>query len=91
VTGEARLDATSFEGKVVGGVVEWAAEAGVARRVVIVGQATSEGRDELSVLGDVQLFTLTDRVWQSGDALARAALLVEEAAIEAGRRALEER
>jgi glycerate 2-kinase len=91
VTGEGRLDATSFEGKVVGGVVEWAAEAGVARRVVIVGQATSEGRDELSVLGDVQLFTLTDRVWQSGDAFARAALLVEEAAIEAGRRALEER
>ena len=91
VTGEGRLDATSFEGKVVGGVVEWAAEAGVAGRVVIVGQATSEGRDELSVLGDVQLFTLTDRVWQSGDAFARAALLVEEAAIEAGRRALEER
>jgi glycerate kinase len=90
VTGEGRLDATSFEGKVVGGVVEWAAEAGVARRVVIVGQATPEGRDELSVLGDVQLFTLTDRVWQAGDAFARAALLVEEAAIDAGRRALEE-
>jgi len=91
VTGEGRLDATSFEGKVVGGVIEWAAEAGVGRRVVIVGQATPEGRDELSVLGDVQLFTLTDRVWQAGDAFARAALLVEEAAIEAGRRALGER
>jgi glycerate kinase len=91
VTGEGRLDATSFEGKVVGGVVEWAAEAGVAERVVIVGQATSEGREELSVLGDVQLFALTDRVWQTGDAFARAVLLVEEAAIEAGRRVLGER
>jgi len=91
VTGEGRLDATSFEGKVVGGVVEWAAEAGVGKRVVIVGQATPDGRDELSVLGDVELFTLTDRVWQAGDAFARAALLVEEAAIEAGRHALAER
>ena len=88
VTGEGRLDATSFEGKVVGGVIEWAAEAGVAKRVVIVGQATPEGREELSVVGDAELFTLTDRVWQAGDAFARAALLVEEAAIEAGRHAL---
>ena len=58
---------------------------GVAHRVVIAGQATDEGRDELSVLGDVQLLTLTDRVWQAGEAFARAALLVEEAAVEAGR------
>ncbi|HYV59166.1 MAG TPA: glycerate kinase [Acidimicrobiia bacterium] len=87
VTGEGKLDASSFEGKVVGGVLEWAADEGVATRVVIVGQATQEGRDELSVLGDVQLLTLTERVWQTGDAFARAALLVEEAAIEAARRA----
>jgi glycerate 2-kinase len=85
VTGEGKLDATSFAGKVVGGVLEWAAEEGVEKRVVIVGQTTAEGRDELSVLGDVQLLTLTDRVWQSGEAFARAAVLVEEAAIEAGR------
>ncbi|HEY4398106.1 MAG TPA: glycerate kinase [Acidimicrobiia bacterium] len=87
VTGEGKLDASSFEGKVVGGVLEWAADEGVAKRVVIAGQATPEGRDELSVLGDVQLLTLVDRTWQAGDAFARAALLVEEAAIEAGRRA----
>jgi glycerate kinase len=85
VTGEGKLDATSFEGKVVGGVLEWAAEEGVDNRVVIVGQATAEGREELSVLGDVQLLTLTDRVWQAGETFARAATLVEEAAIEAGR------
>ena len=91
VTGEGKLDPTSFEGKVVGGVLEWAADEGVADRVVIVGQATREGRDELSVLGDVRLLTLTDRAWSSGDAFARAALLVEEAAIEAGRRVREAR
>jgi glycerate kinase len=91
VTGEGKLDATSFEGKVVGGVLEWAADEGVAQRVVIVGQATHEGRDELSVLGDVQLLTLTERAWTSGDAFARAALLVEEAAIEAARKARDAR
>jgi glycerate 2-kinase len=88
VTGEGRLDRTSFEGKVVGGVLEWAAEEGTARRAVIVGQATPEGREELSVLGDVHLLTLTDRAWQAGEAFARAALLVEEAALEAGRAAM---
>jgi glycerate kinase len=91
VTGEGKLDASSFEGKVVGGVLDWAADEGDAVRVVIAGQATQAGRDELSVLGDVQLLTLTERAWHSGDAFARAALLVEEAAIEAGRRAREAR
>jgi hypothetical protein len=70
-------------------VLEWAADEGVDNRVVIVGQATPEGRDELSVLGDVQLLTLTERAYQAGEAFARAALFVEEAALEAGRRALE--
>jgi glycerate 2-kinase len=88
VTGEGRLDRTSFEGKVVGGVLEWAAEEGVAARAVIAGQATPEGREELSVLGDIQLLTLTDRAYQAGEAFSRAALLVEEAALEAGRRAI---
>jgi hypothetical protein len=30
------------------------------------------------------VLTLTDRVWHAGDAYERAALLVEEAALEAG-------
>src|SRR6266536_1037396 len=89
VTGEGRLDRTSFEGKVVGGVLEWAAEEGSAMRAVIVGQETPEGREELSVLGDVQLLTLTERVYQAGEAFSRAALLVEEAALEAGRAAMD--
>lgn len=87
VTGEGRLDRTSFEGKVVGGVLEWAAEEGTATRAVIVGQATPEGREELSVLGDVQLLTLTERAYQASEAISRAALLVEEAALEVGRSA----
>jgi hypothetical protein len=40
------------------------------------------------VRGDVELLTLTERVFQSGEAFSRAAMLVEEAAVEAGRHAL---
>lgn len=87
VTGEGKLDATSFDGKVVGGVLEWAAEENVDHRAVIVGQATDEGREELSVLGAIDLYVLTDRVWQSGEAYSRAVTLVEESAIEAARKA----
>jgi glycerate kinase len=82
VTGEGRLDATSFAGKTVGGVLEWAAELGVPHRGVIAGQITDEAREEASVLGDIQLLSLTDRVWQAGETFARTALLVEEAAVE---------
>ena len=71
VTGEGKLDITSFEGKVVGGVLEWAADAGVAHRAVIVGQATDAAREEAGVLGDVQVLALTDRVW-SGRRSVRA-------------------
>jgi glycerate kinase len=85
VTGEGRLDVTSFAGKVVGGVLEWAAELGVPHRAVIAGQATAEAREELSVRGPAQLLVLTERVWQAGEAFDRAATLVEESAIEAGR------
>jgi glycerate 2-kinase len=89
VTGEGKLDATSFEGKVVGGVLEWAAEEGIEHRAVIVGQAAADAREELSVIGHVGLYVLTDRVWQAGEAYARAATLVEEAAIEAARAAFD--
>ena len=66
VTGEGKLDATSFAGKVVGGVLELAADADVGRRGVIAGQVTDEAREEASVLGDVTVLALTDRVWQRG-------------------------
>jgi glycerate kinase len=86
MTGEGRLDASSFEGKVVGGVIEWATDAGVPHSAVIAGQVTDEAREEIALHAETQLLALTDRVWQSGEAFARAATLVEEAALEAGRR-----
>jgi len=87
VTGEGRLDATSFDGKVVGGVLEWAAELGIEHRAVVCGQATEDGLDELSVTG-AKAYPLVDRVWQAGEAFSKAELLIEEAALEAGRAAL---
>ena len=91
VTGEGRVDATSFSGKVVGGVLEWASEEGVSHLGLIAGQITDEAREELAVLGPVRVLSLTERVWQSGEAFARAAVLVEEAAVELGREALDRR
>ena len=88
VTGEGRVDATSFSGKVVGGVLEWASEEGVPHLGLIAGQITDEAREELAVLGPVRVLSLAERVWQSGEAFARAAILVEEAAVELGREAL---
>ena len=55
---------------------------------MIAGQVTDDAREELSVRADVQVLALTDRVWQAGEAFVRAATLVEEAAIEAGRAAI---
>ena len=88
VTGEGKLDASSLEGKVVGGVLAWAADLDVPRVAVIAGQVTDEARAALAERDGVEVLALTDRVWQAGEAYPRAALLVEEAAIEAGRAVL---
>ena len=56
---------------------------------LIAGQMTDDAREELSVLG-ARGYALVDRVWQAGEAFARAATLIEEAAVEAGRSALSE-
>lgn len=82
VTGEGRLDLTSLDGKVVGGVLGYAAAECVPHCAVIAGQVTDEARDMLSAREGLQVLALTDRVWQAGEAYARAELLVEEAAIE---------
>jgi glycerate 2-kinase len=87
LTGEGRFDATSFDGKTVGGVLDWANDAGVPYIGVIAGQVTDEARDEVALRANAHVFALTDRVWQSGEAFARAATLVEEAALEAARAA----
>ena len=55
VTGEGRLDVTSFAGKVVGGVLEWATDAGVPNVAVIAGQVTDEAREELALHANAQL------------------------------------
>jgi len=88
VTGEGRLDLTSLDGKVVGGVLEWAADAGVAHSAVVAGQVTPEAREALSALDRVQVLALTDRVRRPGEAFARATALVEDACAEAARTAL---
>ena len=85
ITGEGKLDRTSFDGKVVGGVLDVAGDLGVAHRAVIAGQVSDDARDEICVLGEVTVLALTDRVWQAGEAFARAALLVEESAVEIAR------
>ena len=87
LTGEGKTDATSFAGKVVGGVLEWAGDLGISARGVIAGQITADARDELSVLG-AWAEALVDRVWQSGEAFTRTAMLIEEAAIDLARRAI---
>jgi glycerate kinase len=89
VTGEGRLDSTSFDGKVVGGVLEWATDSGVPEVAVIAGQVTDEAREELALHANAQLLALTDRVWHAAETFSRAPLLVEEAALEAGRRLVE--
>ena len=88
VTGEGKLDASSLAGKVVGGVLAWAEELEVAHVAIIVGQATDDVRAALADRAGVEVFALTERVWQSSETYSRAALLVEEAAIEAARNAL---
>lgn len=87
VTGEGKLDATSLVGKVVGGVIERAADLAVVRTAVVCGEATADARAALGALG-VAVYPLVERVWHAGEAFERAALLCEEAALEATRAAL---
>ncbi len=91
MTGEGRLDPSSLAGKVVGGVLAWADDLDVASVAIIAGQATDEARAALADRPGVQVLALTDRVWQSSETYTRTALLVEEAAIEAARTALDMR
>jgi glycerate 2-kinase len=88
VTGEGKLDGSSLAGKVVGGVLEWAEDLAVPNVAVVAGQVTDEGRDAIAARDGVMVLALTDRVWQASEAFTRASLLVEEAAVEAGRAAL---
>jgi glycerate 2-kinase len=88
ITGEGKVDASSLAGKVVGGVLDWASDAGVENVAVVAGQVTDDARAALAERPNTQVLALTERVWQASEAFTRAALLVEEAAIEAARNAL---
>lgn len=87
LTGEGRFDRTSLDGKVTGSVLEWAEAEGIALRAVVAGQVAADL--DAPLLDGVRVLSLVDRVWQAGEAWARAGLLAEEAAVEAGRWALE--
>jgi len=88
LTGEGKLDDSSLAGKVVGGALAWADDLDVARVAIIAGQVTDDARAALAARTNTQVLALTDRAWQPAEAYERAALLLEEAAIEAGRTAL---
>jgi glycerate kinase len=86
LTGEGKVDASSLAGKVVGGVLAWADDLDVSRVAIIAGQVTDDARATISAHHPrSQVLALTDRVWSESEAFERAALLVEEAANEAGR------
>jgi glycerate 2-kinase len=87
ITGEGKLDATSLVGKVVGGVLDRADEWGVAWRAVICGDVDAEVRTTIES-DATRVYPLVERVWNAGEAFARAELLCEEAAVEATRHAL---
>ena len=89
VTGEGRLDASSLAGKVVGGVLEWAADARRAeRRGRSPARSTDDAREALADRAGVQRARAHRPRVAVGETYSRAALLVEEAALEAGRRPL---
>jgi glycerate kinase len=81
VTGEGRVDGSSFKGKVVGGVLALAGAG--RRRAVIGGEITAEGRRELPP--DVLADSLVDHAGSEAEAIGRAAELLEEAALRLGR------
>jgi glycerate kinase len=72
VTGEGYLDALSFKGKAVGGVIELAAAAGVPA-LVVVGDA----QDGVSPPAGIPVVTLVDAVGRER-AMAETAAVVEE-------------
>jgi glycerate kinase len=89
VTGEGRVDATSFDGKVVGGVLEWAADVGVEHAAVVAGRIDADARDRLAAMTPPPVaLALVDRAFDEADSAGRAALLAEEAALEVARTVL---
>ena len=76
ITGEGRLDATSFAGKVVGGIATLAAEADIGA-VAIVGSV--DPALPTATLADLRVESLTDRFGED-EALAAPKQCVEQTA-----------
>jgi glycerate kinase len=72
ITGEGRLDATSFAGKVIGSLV--ARVSGRAEVACIVGEATDEG---IALAGDVPVLSLSER-YGKDRALSETEALIEQ-------------
>jgi glycerate kinase len=85
VSGEGRFDASSLAGKVVGGVLAWAHDAGVGHVAIIAGTVTDDARAAAVARAGTVVFALDDRAFEPSESFSRAALLAEEAALEAGR------
>lgn len=82
ITGEGRLDATSFDGKVVGGVASFAADAGI-ETVAVVGSADATTLSTQTALDDVAIIS---DMYGEAAALAEPKKWVEAAATELLRR-----
>jgi glycerate kinase len=81
LSGEGRLDATSFGGKVVGGVLA-RVPAGV-RIALLAGEVTDDARAQLPA--GVLVWSLLERAGSLEESVAHAGALVEEGACELGR------
>lgn len=86
VTGEGRLDPSSFAGKVVGEVLERARAVRVPHVGVVAGEITPDAAQRLGSAG-VLAEALLELAPRPADAFARAGELVTEAAARIGRRA----
>jgi len=85
ITGEGRLDATSFDGKVVGGIVELGRDAGIPV-MAVVGEADADvlgpstGLSDAAVLAD--LFGLESALAEPKQCIERATAILVRACLE---------
>lgn len=80
VTGEGRFDLGSLEGKVVGGVLDWARRAAAGSLAIVAGIVEQDAAERVG--DDVAVRSLVERAFDAEDAVGRAALLVEEATLD---------
>ena len=86
VTGEGKLDPSSLEGKVVGGVLGWASDLAVPHVAVIAGQGDRRSaRPARRPRSEYEVLALTEGAWASRRGVPTPLPLVEEAAVEAAR------